>query len=112
MIAKSAKVQRYEQTITQFKHNRLFHIDQKKLYSELNGGRKFSQSVPDADESRRFWSDIWSVNKEHNREAAWLRCLQNERKRDHSQEPVKVSVENARKQCQKIPNWKAPGKDG
>ena len=112
MIAKSAKVQRYEQRITQFKQNRLFHIDQKKLYSELNGGRKFSHNVPDADESRRFWSDIWSVKKEHNREAAWLRCLQNERNRDHFQEPVKVSVENVRKQCQKIPNWKAPGKDG
>ena len=54
MIAKSAKVQRYEQRITQCKQNRLFHIDQKKLYSELNGGRQFSHNVPDADESRRF----------------------------------------------------------
>ena len=70
MIAKSAKVQRYEQRSTQFKQNRLFHIDQKKLYSDLNGGRKFLNNAPDADESRRFWSDIWSVRKEYNREAA------------------------------------------
>ena len=112
MIAKSAKVQRYEQRITQSKQNRLFHIDQKKLYSELNGGRKLSNNVPDADESRRFWNDIWSVKKEHNRKAAWLRCLQNERNRDHFQAPVKFSIENVRKPCQKIPNWKAPGKDG
>ena len=111
MIAKSAKVQRYEHRITQFKQNRLFHIDQK-LHSQLNGGRKFSNNVPDADESMRFWSDIWSVKKEHNREAAWLRCLQNEKNRDHFQEPAKASIENVRKQGQKIPNWKAPGKDG
>ena len=70
MIAKSAKVHRSEHRIIPFRRDRLFHIGQKKLYSELNGGRKFSNNVPDAEESRRFCSDIWSVKKEHNREAA------------------------------------------
>ena len=54
MIAKSTIVQRYEQRIVQFTQNRLFHIDQKKLYSELNGGRKLSNNTPDAEESRIF----------------------------------------------------------
>ena len=42
MIAKSAKVQRYEQRIAQFRQNRLLHIDQKEFYSGWNGGRKFT----------------------------------------------------------------------
>ena len=31
---------------------------------------------------------------------------------EHLQESVVISVEKARKQCRKMPNWKAPGKDG
>ena len=41
MIAKSAKIKRYEQRITQFRQNRMFYIYQKKIYTELsNGGKK------------------------------------------------------------------------
>ena len=35
--------------------------------------------------------------------------LENE---EHLQERVVISVEMVRKQCRKIPNWRAPGKDG
>ena len=40
MIAKSAKIKRYEQRITQFRQNRMFYIDQKKIYADLNNGGK------------------------------------------------------------------------
>ena len=36
MLAKSAKVERYEQRIEQFRQNRIFDLDQKKIYTELN----------------------------------------------------------------------------
>ena len=112
MIAKGAKVKRYEQRATQFRQNRLFNVDQKKIYTELNGGGNRSSDVPGAEESRRFWGDIWSVEKEHDREARWLKDLKNESNGEHRQEMVRISVENVQKQCRKIPNWKAPGKDG
>ena len=64
MIAKSAKIKRYEQRITQFRQNRMFYKDQKKIYTELNNGEKKSSDVPDAENSRRLWSDIWSTNKQ------------------------------------------------
>ena len=35
--------------------------------------------------------------------------LENE---EHLQESVVISVEKVKKQCRKMPNWKAPGKDG
>ena len=31
---------------------------------------------------------------------------------ERPQERVSISVEKIRKQCRKIPNWKAPGRDG
>ena len=34
--------------------------------------------MPDAEESKRFWGDIWSVEKGHNREAEWLKDLKKE----------------------------------
>ncbi|XP_047488218.1 uncharacterized protein LOC125038695 [Penaeus chinensis] len=112
MIAKSAKIKRYDQRINQFRQNRTFSIDQKKIYKEMNGGEARTNEVPDAEESRRFWGDIWTVEKEHNKGAEWLSELKNEVKGRHSQEGVTISIENVRKQAKKMPNWKAPGKDG
>ena len=65
MIAKSAKIKRYDQRINQFRQNRMFSVDQKKIYKELNGSEARANEVPDAEESRRFWGDIWTVEKEH-----------------------------------------------
>ena len=69
--------------------------------------------MPDAEESKRFWGDIWSVEKGHNREAEWLKDLKNElENEEHLQESVVKGEEMVIKQCRKMPNWKAPGKDG
>jgi len=112
MIAKSAKIKRYGQRITQFTQNQMFFIGQKKIYTGLSNGGKKSSNLPDAENSRRFWSDIWSTNREHNREAQWLKELKNENRIENQQEVVEISLEKVTKQCKKIPNWKAPGKDG
>ena len=69
--------------------------------------------MPNAEESKRFWGDIWSVKKGHNREAEWLKDLKNElENEEHLQESVVISVEKVMRQCKKMPNWKGPGKDG
>ena len=114
MLAKSAKVKRYEQRTEQFRQNRIFELDQKKIYAELNGNGIRSNGVPNAEECTKFWGNIWGVRKEHNREAEWFKDLKRERERvnERPQERVSISVEKLRKQCRKIPNWKAPGRDG
>ena len=112
MIAKSAKIKRYDQRINQFRQNRIFSVDQKKIYKKLNGGEARTNEVPDAEESRRFWVDIWTMEKEHNKGAEWLSELKDEVKGRHSQEGVTISIENVTKQAKKMPNWKSPGKDG
>ena len=113
MLAKSAKIRRYEQRIEQFRQNRIFDFDQKKIYAEFNGGGVRSNDVPNVEESKRFWGDICSAEKGHNQEAEWLKDLKNELENEENlQESVVISVEKVRKQCRKMPNWKASGKDG
>ena len=87
----------------------MFKGDQKKVYNEFSGQTGSSnRDIPNAEESRTFWSGIWSVEKEHNKEADWLSDLK--------EEMVKLEQQNAeyklKKQCRKMPNWKAPRHDG
>ena len=53
MQAKATKIKRYDQRIEQYRINRLFQQDQKKLYQQLNGKTESSEK-PDTGESRRF----------------------------------------------------------
>ena len=80
MLAKNAKVKRYVQRIEQFRQNRIFDLNQKKIYAELNRNEIRSNDVPNAEECTKFWGDIWGVRKEHNREAKWLKDLKRESK--------------------------------
>ena len=63
MLTESAKVRIYEQRIEQFRQNRIFDFDQKKMNTEFNGGGVRPNDVANGDESKRFWGDIWSVGK-------------------------------------------------
>ena len=54
MVAKSAKLKRYENRIEQFRQNRMFGWDQKKFYNELNKSSNFSNEIPNAEESTKF----------------------------------------------------------
>ena len=92
----------------------IFELDQKGICMELNRNGIKSNDVLNTEE---FWGDIWGVTKEHNREAEWVKDLKRERERERvnderPQERVSISVEKKRKQCRKISNWKAPGRDG
>ena len=79
ILAKAAKISRYEQRIQQYRINRLFRVDQKKVYNEFNGQTGSSnEDIPNAEESRTFWSGKWSLEKEHNKEADWLSDLKEE----------------------------------
>ena len=66
--AKSMKIKRCDQRIEQYKINRLFQQDQKRLYQQL-GGKVNSNEKPDANESKRFWSNIWDNKVDHRKDA-------------------------------------------
>ena len=111
VLAKVVKIECYNQRIKQYKQNRLFTIDQKKLFAELNGKTKDSNEIPDSDQCRVFWSGIWNERKEHNRNVEWLKKLKEENNYQ-KQECLVINKEMVCKHSWKIPNWKASGRDG
>ena len=79
ILAKAAKLSRYEQRIQQYRIKGLFKVDHKKVYNEFNGQTESSnKDIPNAEESRTFWSGIWSVEKEYNNQAKWRGDLMEE----------------------------------
>lgn len=103
--AKSMKIKRYNQRIEQYKINRLFHQDQKRVYQQLSG-RVNSNEKPDANESKRFWSNIWDSKVDHKKDAEWLRELQAD-KDDVKQDDIRITTDMVIQQTRKIPNWKS-----
>ena len=77
----------------------------------MNGQTQEIKEIPDADQSRVFWSGVWSESKEHNTNAEWLKKLK-EGNNYQKQECLVITKEMVSKLSRKIPNWKAPGKDG
>ena len=112
LIAKKTKVKRYEQRISQFRQNQLFQVNQKQVYKDLNGEKQGDRIIPNSEDSIKFWSDIWSIRKKHNQHNEWLKSCRKQFENVNSMEKVEISQEMVKMQCRKMPNWKAPGKDG
>ena len=112
ILAKAAKIPRYKQRVQRNRINRLFKVDPKKIYNEFNGQTGSSnRGIPNVEESRAFLSGIWSVEKEHNKEAKWLSDLKQEMVKLEQQNEV-INEDKVTKQCSKMSNWKAPRHDG
>ena len=109
--AKRAKVIRYEQRVKQHRQNRLFISDQKRFYREINGNTAAEKLMPNAQESRDFWSEIGGKEEKHNLNVDWLK----DPKKSVSypqQEQVQITKENVCAHSRKMANWKAAGPDG
>ena len=47
----------------------MFQNNQRQFYRELNqGGERCDDDQPDAEESKKFWGDIWNESVVHNRD--------------------------------------------
>ena len=102
----------YEQRIQQYRINRLFKVDQKKVYNEFSGQTGSSNGdILNAGESRTFQSGIWSAEKERNKEPKWLSDLKEEMVKLERQNVV-TNEDKVKKQCSKMPTQKMPKHDG
>ena len=109
--AKTAKQKRYEERVNQYKINRMFVQNQKRVYQQMNGIRNINNRKPNAEESKQFWSIILGNEKEHQRNAEWLRELRAE-KNNMKQNDTDITTEMIKEQIKKIPNWKSLEPDG
>ena len=98
--------------VQQQRHNQLFKNNQFQLYKELSGSINQGNPPSNAVEAVTFCENIWSREKEHNREASWL----NEARRTMGvcgqQEDVVVTEEDVVDRVKRSSNWKAAGPDG
>ena len=61
IVAIAAKVKRYQEKVDRFRQKRMFHNNQRQFYRELNQeGERCDDDPPDAEESKKFWGNIWS----------------------------------------------------
>ena len=97
--------------ISKVRQNQLFPVNQKQMYKDLNGETHGDTITPNSENGIKFWSDIWSIRKEHNQYAEWLKNCRKQLKNVNSMQKVEISQEIAKMQCRKMPNWKAPGKN-
>ena len=111
IVTIAAKVRRYQERVDRFRQNRMFQNNQRQFYRELNQeGERCDDDQPDAEESKKFWGDIWSESVDHNRDAKWFNDLQNE-VCITKQEKVDITKESLKKILGRMPNWKSPGPD-
>ena len=109
--AKTYKLNRYEKRVRQYQINRMFQHDQKKVYQQLQSCSRIESQSPTADDSRKFWSDIWDNKRQHNKRAELLEELRNN-KPSVLLNDIEITTRMVKQQVKMIPNWKAPGPDG
>ena len=83
----------------------------RKVYQQTDGIRNTNNEKSNAEESKQFWSNMWDNEKEHERNAKWLRELRAE-KDNMKQRDINITTEMIKDQVKKILNWKSPRPDG
>ena len=83
----------------------------RKVYQQTDGIRNTNNEKSNAEVSKQFWSNMWDNEKEHERNAKWLRELRAE-KDNMKQRDINITTEMIKDQVKKILNWKSPGPDG
>ena len=68
--------------------------------------------IPDAENSRRFCSNIWDQALTHRENTDWLKKAENGLGELTVQDDIHIEIKKVRKQIRKMPNWKSPGPDG
>ena len=104
------KIERYGARCQQFRQNRQFNLNQRRLLQNLEEGNNYSTEIPDKEETPKFWKKIWENPKEHNTKANWIESTQLVLNKN-LMEDFKITTEIVNHQVKKIKNWTASGKD-
>lgn len=112
VTAQAAKLKRYDERITQFKQNRMFESNRKRLFEEIEGVKRDHTIVPDKKESLDFWNGVWGQSVSYNKDADWLTTIEHDLRELPQQKELQITVESVNKQLSQMANWKSPGPDG
>ena len=109
--AKTTRLQKYDERNNHFVQNRLFQSNQKLLFEKIEVKSRQNDVKPSAEESRKFWSNIWSQNVEHDINAEWISKFKESVSERRKQEDIMIDPVRLRQQLGKLPKWKACGPD-
>ena len=71
---KTVTLNRYQQRVSQFQQNRFFRNNEGQFNKQTDGREEGEEIViPDVQEIKTFWRDIWGQDVEHSKDATWLR---------------------------------------
>ena len=113
ITANATKLGRYEARNEQYMQNRMFRINQKKLFERLEKGDGQQEEIkPNKEEALEFWGNIWEKPVEHNPNAKWIKKVEEEIGPQMKQDNICITERKLKKQIQKMSNWTAPGPDG
>ena len=90
--------------------NPLTNYDQKQVCKDLNGEKGCDTIIPNSEDSIKFWSDIWSIRKEHNKHTEWLKSCRKQFENVNSMEKVEISQEMAKCNAERCLTGKLLGK--
>ena len=71
---KTVTLNRYLQRVSQFQQNRFFRNNEGQFYKQTDGSEEGEEIViPDVQEIKTFWTDIWGQDVEHSKDTTCLR---------------------------------------
>ena len=109
VVAMAAKLQRFDRRHVQYRQNRQFQYNQKRLYADLQGEEQ--SQPPNSGESVSFWTTMWGSNVKHRRDAKWIEQVKKDTANTPEQTPIHITTDLVTQATRRIKNWKAPGPD-
>jgi hypothetical protein len=67
-----AKIRRYDDREKRYQQNRRLENNQKIFYKDIQNNLEVENEIPDAEESKDFWTGIWGQAIEHDGTAPWI----------------------------------------
>ena len=77
---KTVQLKKRDLKVEQYKQNRMFGTNQKRLYETTDGVHMNSNEVPNAGDCLEFWNGVWGKQPGHNVNAEWLNKLEKDLK--------------------------------
>ena len=78
----------------QFQQNSFFRNNEGRFYKQIDESEEGEEIIiPDAQEAKTFWTDIWGQEMEHDNDATWLRKSKKDMNEKNKQARVEILQE-------------------
>lgn len=106
------RLRRYHKRTERYRQNNLFASNQREFFRGLQrGGENKDATPPKPEETREYWSDIWSHEKKHNERAPWIKREIEECRDMEEMATITITEEDVRATISRMKNWASPGID-